>query len=740
MTHLKLTFRETMSGYFALGSADPAQGAQRGQQAGTTLAMHAQVGIDDLDRFISHPEHAGSLTGSIDFAPLGTGIEARTGVFNLFKPTGDPNMTHMVYELGFQHQGKDYYLAGHKDVKDDSGFDLWSDTTTLYTTLHEGVDKSGQVVGAGVLTLGVMDLADLLSTVEVPNAANLGEKLAAIGRFGRLFAGELWDSYVIPKFGKQVFDTASGEALDYDVAVIGSGFGGAVTACRLAEKGLRVCILERGRRWDVKDYPRGPTDAWWWSHRCPEKDSGWIDLRFFEDMAVAQGCGVGGGSLIYANVFVEAEPFVFESGWPKEITYAALKPYYAKAGGMLNVQEVPDNQWPPKMKLMKEAAERSGYSERFRKMPLAINFDPEFSYGRDDPCNDGHSVKVTHRFGAGLEVEQGTCVHCGNCDIGCQVRARNTLDLNYIPLAERHGAVVKPLHLVRRITPLHNGRGYRVDFDRIDIDAEHRTPGHLNATRVIVAAGTMGTNELLLRCRDQYGTLPDLSPMLGVGWSSNGDFLTPATYRDREVAPTRGPTITSAIDFLDGSFRNERFWVQDGGLPNLIHNALADLSGERSYGFFFKLLQGILQDSRPLSGVMLWFGQACDASDGVLKLSRSWVPPFRHQMDLEWDITRSVGTIQALIDKHKELTEHTGGKHMVPETWLWAKDLITPHPLGGCRMGTDSSDGVVNHKGEVFGYPGLYIADGAIVPKAVGLNPSRTIAALAERIADLIQR
>ena len=734
MSTLTLTFKEAMSGHFALGAVNPAEGADMGRRNDTTLTMHAQVTIHDIDRFVTDPEHTGELTGSIDFAPLGMGIPASVGVFNLFKPSGDPDMTYMVYELGFQHGGRDYYLAGHKEVKDDKGFDLWSDTTTLYTALHEGRDKSGKVIGAGVLSLGVKQLADLVSTIDVPNASSAGEKLAAIEKFGRFFVGELWDSYVIPKFGKQAFDKSADDTPHYDVIVIGSGFGGAVTACRLAEKGRKVCVLERGRRWDVKDFPRGPGDAWFWSHDEPEQHNGWIDIRAYPDMAVVQGCGVGGGSLIYANVSVEAKPFVFERGWPKEISYQGLKPYYDKVGRMLNVQEVPDNQWPPKMKLMKEAAEKAGFGERFRKMTLAVNFDQEFSFDRPDPCDDRHSKPFENQWG----LKQGTCVHCGNCDIGCQVGARNTLDLNYIPQAEKHGAVVKPLHLVTRITPLEGGTGYRVDFDRIDTDTQRRIPGHLNAERVIVAAGVMGSNELLLRCRDQYGTLPKLSPMLGVGWSSNGDFLTPAFYHDRDVSPTRGPTITGAVDFLDGSVAGQYFWVQDGGLPNLIKDALGDLSIGNPYAPFFAALHAISKKGDPLASVMPWFGQAVDASDGVLKLSRSWVPPFRHKMILDWEIRDSQAAVQALVDMHKTLSKATGGHPHVPPTWSLLKDLVTPHPLGGCRMGTSATDGVVDHKGEVFGHPGLYVADGAIIPAAMGLNPSRTIAALAERIADLM--
>lgn len=732
---ISLTFKETMSGYFTLGVTDPAEGAKVGKQNNTQLAMHAKVSLDDLDRFLSDPNHLGSLTGTVDFPPFGTGIAANSGVFNLFKPTNDPDMTYMVYELAFQHQGQDYYLAGHKNVKDDPGFDLWSDTTTLYTCLHQGKDKHGPIVGAGILTLGVKQLADLISTIKVPGATSLAEKAHAIEKFGAFFAGKLWDSYVIPKFGKQLLDKSHDETLHYDVIVIGSGFGGAITGCRLAEKGLKVCILERGRRWEVKDYPRDPKNAWWWSNEKPAELNGWIDLRTYPNMSVAQCSGVGGGSLIYANIFVEAEPFVFDIGWPKEITYESLKPYYEKTGKMLNIQEVPDNQWPAKMKLMQEAAEKSGYSHRFRKMPLAVNFDPDFSYDRADPFGNQHTKYHINAFGQ----EQGTCVHCGNCDIGCPVKARNTLDLNYIPLAEQHGAVVRPLHLVQRITPLQSGTGYRVDFNVIDIDRKKLAPGFLNAKKVIVAAGTMGTNELLLRCRDQYGTLPNLSSVLGTGWSSNGDFLTPAVFNNRDISPTQGPTITSAIDFLDGSFKGQRFWVQDGGLPNLIKDAVTGLSTDHQYGHFFSILQNLVRNNNPLSCVMPWFGQAVDASDGVLKLSRSRIPPFRHKMQLNWNIKNSEGAVQALIDMHKELSKVTGGAAEVPLTWTVLKNLITPHPLGGCRIGTNSTDGVVDHKGEVFGHPGLYIADGSIIPKAIGLNPSRTIAALAERIAELIK-
>ncbi len=198
MTHsVGISFSETMAGGFALGKVDPKAGRKAGERSGSELAIHADVKVDDIDRLIKDPEHLGGLSGSIDFTPFGTGLKGTTGVFNLFNPTDDPELKLMVYELGFEHDGKSYYFAGRKEVRDDFGFDLWSDTTTLFSTLHEGTDKSGPVVGAGTLSLGVRDLIALIKTVDTPGSQSKAETAAAISKFGKFFLGELWDSYVI---------------------------------------------------------------------------------------------------------------------------------------------------------------------------------------------------------------------------------------------------------------------------------------------------------------------------------------------------------------------------------------------------------------------------------------------------------------------------------------------------------------------------------------------------------------
>ncbi len=190
-----ITFGETMAGPFALGETRSEGGRDKGKQAGTELTMNANVTIPDLDAFIADPDHLGGLSGTVDFAPLGSGLAATRGVFNLFSPTGEPGMKHMIYELAIVSDGTPYYVAGHKRVRDDRGFDLWSDTTTLHTTLHEGDSKDGAVIGAGVLTLGVPDLASLLSTVRVTGTDNPLEMAATIAKFGTFFMGELWNTY-----------------------------------------------------------------------------------------------------------------------------------------------------------------------------------------------------------------------------------------------------------------------------------------------------------------------------------------------------------------------------------------------------------------------------------------------------------------------------------------------------------------------------------------------------------------
>lgn len=523
------------------------------------------------------------------------------------------------------------------------------------------------------------------------------------------------------------------EQADFDAIVVGSGFGGAVTAARLAQAGWKVLVLERGRRWLPKMMPRGPEDDWFFDAARPHKQNGWLDFRWFGDMSVAMGAGVGGGSLIYGNVSIVPPPETFARHWPEEITWEGLQTHYQTVGEVMNVQEMPDDQVPLRYHAMKKGAESLDAGQRFRPVPLAVTFDPRWTKNQKNPYDDDKS----HHFINAHGREQGTCNHCGFCCSGCHLKAKNTLDLNYLAIAEDHGADIRPLHMVSSVEK--TGSGYRVHAG--EINDGKLLPRSFRARRVILSAGSLGSTEILLRSRDEQGFLPDVSSRLGEGWSSNGDFLTFSVHKEK-MLPTRGPTISCAIDFLEGEgYEGAKIFVEDGALGD-IPQAYATrtlLAAQRwfSAGWYVRLLGRFIGWVRKLNTAehtIAWFAQSVDASNGRLRLKSPWYAPWRRRLYLDWDIRPSEETFKKVNELHKKLAHANNAIHTITlPTWTLLRDLTTPHPLGGCRMAATASEGVVDHRGEVFGYPGLYVADGAIIPYALGINPSRTIAALAER-------
>ena len=397
------------------------------------------------------------------------------------------------------------------------------------------------------------------------------------------------------------------------------------------------------------------------------------------------------------------------------------------SGAMLNVQKVPANQWPERTRIMKEAAEKNQYGDRFRQLDLAVRFDPAWHYDLPEPHAETHAKMSLNAHGQ----EQGTCVHLGECDIGCTRQgAEHTR-------SELHSARRAPPCRRARPAPGPEHRPRRRQLPRcttIALSDGGLTAGSVTGRIVILAAGSLGSTELLLQCRDVHRSLPNISAFLGRNWSSNGDFLTPALHPMREVKPTRGPTITSAIDLLDGTVDGQELFIEDGGLPDVAIGFIRELSAEGAVDPRARTLVESLRVLLRLNAfdrIMPWFAQARDAADGRLSLKDGL-------LHLDWDIEKSTRAIEAVVRTHERFARSTGGMPLVPLTWTLTKDLVTPHPLGGANMGTSAQNGVVDHKGEVFGYRNLYVADGAIVPEALGLNPSKTIAALAERIAALI--
>ena len=517
----------------------------------------------------------------------------------------------------------------------------------------------------------------------------------------------------------------------YDAVVIGSGFGGSITGCRLAQAGRSVCILERGRRWTNTEFPRSPSqvarDAFW------DTDSGRVGLleyRAFRHVHVIQGCGVVGGSLHYFNVHLRPPEQIFEDPrWPADVNAEVLDPYYRLAKEMLDAAPLTpplDRVLPTRTTTFQDACRTAGHD------PELVNIAVYTGPGRRNPHGG---------------VAQQPCDYSGNCALGCATRAKNTLDVNYLPLAERHGAEIYPLHRVDRIEPLPGG-GYRVAFTRLDRTSPGPVDtGWVTAKTVIVAAGTLGSSELLLRCRDRDGTLPLLSRMLGHGFSGNGDLLLAGTLTDRDVDASRGPSITAGADF---SSSDQQIYVEDLGFPDplmwfiegMLANAAPSLNLLRWARLFLQGSLGISGATHRIThererlirgrtrGFLPYLGMCRDAADGQFVLTPEG------DLDLRWNPANSVRNYAELEDAMRALSRALGGEYVPSPLWSPPlREALTAHPLGGCVMADDPQRGVVNSFGEVHGYPQLFVVDGSIVPTPLSRNPTATISALAERAA-----
>jgi cholesterol oxidase len=512
----------------------------------------------------------------------------------------------------------------------------------------------------------------------------------------------------------------------YDAVVVGSGFGGAVAACRLSAAGQDVLVLERGRRWNVSEYPRRIGDAWFYDHARPYRRNGWFDMRLLSrHMAVVTGAGVGGGSQVFANVVTDAPSSAFDTGWPTAINFDVLKPYYERVSDMLRPTPIPGGQHPRRLEVMRSAAEAVGAAEHFRKVELAVTFADDVSHrGADGLIDSKPRINAHGRF-------QGTCTHAGHCMIGCKARAKNTLDLNYLAAAEDAGAQIRSLCQVSHIS--RRGDMWQIHFQDLTDDTQEMQA--VAARRVILSAGSLGSTEILLRSRSKFRTLPNLPAALGAGWSANGCSVAFSRCATRRVSPTVGPTITSAIDYSDDPEKG--FFIEDGGGWNWMDLLFDDSHGANIGVPFVRGVTRRLRQSFDFDSVMPWCAQAIDSGDGALLLGRHRGMQ-RDSLKLSWNPSRSAAVLDRVAEGHRRLAVAAGSRPLRSPHWSWFKFLITPHPLGGCNMAAAPAFGVVDHAGRVFGHPNLYVMDGSIIPRAIGRNPSKTIAAVAERAIDIL--
>lgn len=511
---------------------------------------------------------------------------------------------------------------------------------------------------------------------------------------------------------------------DFDVAIVGSGFGGSVAALRLSEKGYRVLVIEAGARFEDADFARTSWDLprFLWAPRLGF--FGIQRIHLLKDVAVLAGAGVGGGSLVYANTLYQPpDPFFADPQWAGITDWKAeLDPYYAVASAMLGVADNP--RMTPSDEVMKEVATDMGVGHTFRLTPVGVFF------------GEGPGVASPDPYFGGVGPERTGCTHCGECMTGCRHNAKNTLPKNYLALAESAGARILPMTTVTGIDPDPDG-GYTVTTERTGTWSR-RTRRTLTAEHVIVAAGTLNTQRLLHRMRDE-GRLPRLSPALGRLSRTNSESILGAVSPHTSTDYTEGVAITSSF------FPEPRTHVEPVRYGK----------GSNSMG----LLQSVLTTPQP--GVPRW-------KTWVGEMVRQWPITLRLFNVRKWSERTVISLVMQQVDNSLTLTGGTDrfGRWTIttqqdasspaPTHIPIAQEVVTriaekidgvagssvfenidaaltAHFVGGCVIGADADSGVIDAYHRVFGYPGLHVVDGSAITANLGVNPSLTITAQAER-------
>lgn len=517
----------------------------------------------------------------------------------------------------------------------------------------------------------------------------------------------------------------------FDYVVIGSGFGGAVSAMRLSEKGYRVLVLERGKRYEDEDLPRSNWNIWKFLWFPPLRCYGIMQISLIKGLMALRWAAVGGGSLAYANVLEIPGDRLFEvPAWKNLADWkTVLAPHYETARKMLGV--VCNSNLREADTVLKEIAGEFGHGHSFRPVNVGVFFGPE---GQDVP--DPY-------FGGEGPLRRG-CNFCGACMVGCRYNSKNTLMKNYLYFAEKRGVEIRPEAEVTDIRPLPatepDGARYDVIYRRSTawIPMPSR---HVRARNVVVSAGVLGTMRLLFNCRDVTRSLPNLSPRLGDMVRTNSEALLGSLSRSARVDFSKGVAITSIIQ-ADEVTHIEPVRYPDGSS-------------------FMRLVSGPLmkRENVPLALLkFLWFAvrhpadflrmyvlpgwakrttillvmQTID-NHMRLRLGRGPLTMFRLGLVAEQGAGEKVPVRIDIAHKAaRRFAEKTGGfpAGSAGETLL--NTPFTAHILGGCPFGRDASEGVVGLDCQVHNYPGLYVVDGSIVPANPGVNPSLTITALAE--------
>ncbi|XP_022797350.1 uncharacterized protein LOC111335634 [Stylophora pistillata] len=541
----------------------------------------------------------------------------------------------------------------------------------------------------------------------------------------------------------------------YDVVVIGSGYGASIAASRCARADQSVCVLERGKEWLPGDFPETFKKAsehaqinFGGKGRKLGQPSDLYELIITDDLTVVQGCGLGGGSLVNANVGLDAEPGVFQDPvWPKELrddVDQLLRIDRQHFVDMIKPTPYPDN-YPPLHKLdrMKDGLSKFDIEDLDKvlyKTPLYVTF-------KDMPLNH-------------VGIPQPKCTACGNCCAGCNVGAKNTLNFNYLPDAKAHGAEIFVEVEVVSILKSHNSTDWIVSYKRQVPGSFDLNEQFVRATYVILGAGALGSTKILQRSKERG---LDVSDEIGKRFSTNGDAVGFSYNGDREAnslgVETRqmasvqppGPTIVSAMDFRKVNNDNfEKNIIIEDGTPASSLSELyafgvsfaAKVTGEDKFPSnewlekAFQELQG-----KGINNTLSLLCMSHDSASGVISFDNKI-----DDIDITWDRVGYESNFKTIDQTLQKIVHGLGGTYVRNPFWseTLGKSVVSVHPLGGCPMGDSGRTGVVNHAGQVFDgntdelLEGLYVVDGSIIPRSVGVNPTLTISCLAERCMRLL--
>ncbi len=518
----------------------------------------------------------------------------------------------------------------------------------------------------------------------------------------------------------------------WDFVIIGSGFGGSVSAMRLTEKGYSVLVLEKGKRYEDRDFARTNLQFWKYLWMPALRAFGILEISLFKGAMVLHGVGVGGGSLGYACVLeVPSEATFATPPWQYPLPWGeVLRPYYAIARRMLGVARTP-RLWHAD-ELLRQIAQARGQGATFRPTDVGIYF------GKPGEA-------VPDPFFEGQGPPRSGCIFCGGCMVGCRHNAKNTLPKNYLYFAEKHGARILPESEVIDVRPLQDaadGARYEVVFRRSTAWLPFGTKKSVRARNVIFAAGVLGTLRLLLTLRDVRKSLPRLSPRLGEHVRTNSEALLGVTARDGRVNYSEGIAISSIFN-ADEVTRIEPVRYPEGSdLMRILAAPLISQEGPVLVRLLLSLWEWLRHPMDALRAYVLpgWARRSTILlvmqhvdNRMHLRLGRSLFTLWRRGLVAEPDRERPVqARIEVGHEIARDLAQRVGGfpAGSVGENLLNLP--TTAHILGGCPIGRTADEGVVDEQFRVHNYPGLYVVDGSIMPGNPGVNPSLTIAALAE--------